>query len=64
MLKKFDFILIPTEKAIPSFLYFKKEEQIKIIPQGVRQKDIKLKKNESKGTIPHFIFAANFIQGA
>ncbi|MBK9193326.1 MAG: hypothetical protein IPM77_18570 [Crocinitomicaceae bacterium] len=63
MLKKFDFILIPTEKAIPSFLYFKKEEQIKIIPQGVRQKDIKLKKYESKGTIPHFIFAGNFYTG-
>lgn len=63
MLKKFDFILIPTEKAMGSFRYFKEDKKIKIIPQGVRQKDLRLKNYQGRGVVPHFIFAGNFYAG-
>lgn len=63
MLRPFDYILTPTEKAISSFLYFKKPDQIKVIPQGVNQKNVRLQVPIKRTNGPRFIFAGNFYLG-
>jgi len=57
--KKFDYITIPTDKALNSYLYFKKKDKIKIIPQGFDFESVKTavyKKNK----ITTFAYAGAF----
>ncbi|MBK9590973.1 MAG: hypothetical protein IPO32_05510 [Crocinitomicaceae bacterium] len=62
MLKKFDFILTPTEKGVSSFLYFKQRSFIKVIPQGFDFSDVKLTTETKRDSSVKFCFAGNFYQ--
>jgi hypothetical protein len=62
MLKKFDFILTPTEKGISSFLYFKEKSFIKVIPQGLDFSEVKLATEKKRDSEVNFVFAGNFYQ--
>ena len=58
-LKRFDYISIPTEKAIESYKYYKPEDKIKIIPQGFDFSETN-KYEYSKNNKPSFAYAGLF----
>jgi hypothetical protein len=59
ILHYFDFITIPTEKAINSFKKFKTGNRIQVIPQGMNFSDIKIAEYV-KGPVPKFAYAGVF----
>ncbi len=58
---KFDYITVPVNIAINSYLYFKNKNNIKVIPQGFDLSNIKLAKY-NKNKIPTFGYAGAFIE--
>ncbi|MDD3591329.1 MAG: glycosyltransferase [Sulfurovum sp.] len=58
---RFDYITIPTEKALSVYSSFKSEEQIKIIPQGFDFSEIR-KSNYQKNAVPTFAYAGTFYE--
>lgn len=58
---KFDFITIPTKKALSIYKNFKKEEFIKIIPQGFDFSEIKIA-NYQVNDVPTFGYAGMFYE--
>lgn len=59
--KKFDYLTIPTENAIPLYAPVIEESKIRIIPQGFRMDNLKLYKGDFKG-VPRFAYAGVFYQ--
>jgi hypothetical protein len=57
--RMFDYITIPIEKAIESYVPFKDIKHIKVIPQGIDFHDIKLA-NYTKNKIPTFVYGGIF----
>lgn len=57
--KTFDFISIPTEKAVPSYERIKPVEKIKVIPQGFNFDEVRINKY-SENKIPCFGYAGVF----
>jgi len=58
---RFDYITIPTEKALPVYMTFKPKEQIKVIPQGFDFSEI-CRADYQKNTIPTFAYAGTFYE--
>lgn len=56
---KFDFISVPTDKAVDSYLWLKPIEQIKVIPQGFDFKEVRCGEY-LKNQVPTFAFAGLF----
>lgn len=61
MLKSFDYITVPIQKAMPAFLPFKAADKIKVIPQGIDFSRIKTG-TYKKNPVSTFIYAGNFYQ--
>lgn len=59
VINKFDYITIPTEKAIPTYQWLKPIENIKVIPQGFCFEEVKLQ-NYRPNNIPTFAYAGIF----
>ncbi|NME67668.1 glycosyltransferase family protein [Flammeovirga aprica] len=62
VLKEFDYIFIPTDKAITSYTYYKKQSNIKVFPQAFNFEKITTKKY-SGNSIPTFAYAGLFYSG-
>ncbi len=62
ILKKFDFIIVPTEVMAPSFYEFKSKDKILVLPQGLDFKGIKLADNllSDQSNVPVLTYAGNF----
>jgi len=58
---RFDYITIPTEKALPVYMTFKAKEQIKVIPQGFDFGEIK-RADYQKNPVPTFAYAGTFYE--
>lgn len=58
---RFDYITIPTEKAMSVYTIFKSEDRIKIIPQGLNFSSFK-KADYKKNLIPSFGYAGVFYE--
>jgi len=58
---RFDYISIPTKKALSIYTTFKKEEQIKVIPQGFDFNETKIAFYQ-KNSIPTFAYAGTFYE--
>jgi len=59
---EFNYIVVPTKKAVNTYLVYKGEDKIKVIPQGFDFSDVKTayyKPNK----VPTFIFAGAFYKG-
>lgn len=61
ILKKFDYVTIPTDLSIPAYTKLVASNKIKIIPQGFNFEEIRIA-NYSKNHIPTFIFAGVFYE--
>ena len=59
VINKFDYIAIPTEKAISTYEWLKSVEKIKVIPQGFCFEEVKLH-NYVPNKIPTFAYAGIF----
>lgn len=59
---RFDYITIPTQKALSIYTTFKKQEEIKIIPQGFDFSGTKLAEY-AKRKVPTFAYAGTFYEG-
>lgn len=59
VIKSFDYIIVPTPKAISSYLNMKDESKIKVIPQGFDFSETKITGYE-KNPVPTFSYAGIF----
>lgn len=57
--KMFDFIIVPTEIAVSTYLNHKKIDRIKVIPQGFNFEDIEISEY-TKHPVPTFAYAGVF----
>jgi len=58
---RFDYISIPTDKALSVYTTFKDKEHIKVIPQGFDFSEIS-KADYQKNTVPTFAYAGTFYE--
>ncbi len=58
---KFDYLTIPTEKALPVYMTFKPEEEIKVIPQGFDFSEIR-RADYQKNPVSTFAYAGTFYE--
>jgi len=61
ILKRFNYISVPTKKAVSSYLDYKSKNKIKVIPQGFNLNDIKIG-SYIKHNIPTFCYAGSFYE--
>ncbi|MHB8173390.1 MAG: glycosyltransferase family protein [Nitrospirota bacterium] len=59
ILRAFDYITVPIDAAVSSYLDFKEEGRIKVIPQGICLDEINVTEYQ-KNKVPTFIYGGNF----
>lgn len=59
VLRRFDYVTVPTSRAVSSYLWLKEEKSIKVIPQGFNFDDIRLAEYQ-RNPIPTFGYAGLF----
>ncbi len=60
-LKKFNFVSVPIKEAIPAYDKLNIEEKIRIIPQGLNIKNVKLSDVLNSSDKPEFAYAGGFM---